>query len=104
MRRPLVVILGSLVLVVALAALAWGYSAKVWLMDDFRDGCSVGDDIGEARRTDRAQQNLCVEAIEEIYGTDAAETDSARVFWSGCARGAAGAENDWWFAADYFDD
>ena len=104
MRRPWVLVVGSLAFVLVAAAVAWGYSAKVWLMDDFRDGYSVGTDVGEARRSANAQQNLCDDAIQERYGTDATDTDSARVFWSGCARGAAGAENDWWFAADYLDD
>lgn len=106
MRRRTVVLLGASVLVLALvlAAGAWGYSARVWLMDDFRAGYSVGAGIGADHLRERTRFRLCEQAAEDRYGADAGESDSARVFWSGCARGAYGGDNDWWYAAQYLDD
>jgi hypothetical protein len=95
-------IAGATIVLVAVLGGVWAYWASAWLWDDFRSGYTVGEalDGSEPGPPDEA----CVDAMLRQYGQVLADTDEARMFWSGCERARAGEANDFWRVNDYLDD
>ncbi len=80
---------------------AWAHDAKVWLMDDFRDGYSAGADRVVSRGD---QYQTCRRMAEGLYGGSGSYNESSTAFTAGCWRALGGGENDFWHVADYLGD
>jgi hypothetical protein len=91
----LILVLGALV--VSLRA----YSAKVWLMDDFRAGYSAGTELGPVEGD---AYGACTHLAEDSYGERLMYTEPGQAFAVGCSRALAGRGNDYWGIADYLED
>jgi hypothetical protein len=81
----------------------WVSYKKPWLMDDFRAGFTVGEDL-QARDVGK-RDDPCGEAMASRYGGEASYTydtseDQAAFYW-GCWRGLSGVSNDWWNVSGY---
>lgn len=81
----------------------WVSYKKPWLMDDFRAGFSVGEDL--KARDVGTKDDPCGEAMASRYGGEASYTydtpEDQSAFFLGCTRGLFGARNDWWNVSGY---
>lgn len=101
MRRPVVVLLVVGLTAAVLVSGAWGYHAKVWLMDDYEAGYEAGAQAAQPER-------FCGKAMQRQYDGEsylnAHTADEETAFWIGCMHAVNGVERDSRNVAGYLDD
>ena len=124
MKRFVAIALGSVLFLSLIAGAAWAYNAKVWLMDDYRDGYVIGSDYG-VKKSDGEGPLFCwqvtfgevyAQSVDQSAGKSAGQSlkknevmsidlpEDARAFYLGCWAAVTGEDNDSWHVAGYLDD
>ena len=103
MRRVIMVLVVAGFLLCA-AGVAWGYHARVWLMDDYRAGYSRGQELAES--SNNADNNDCLHEMHlRLKAEHRAHNHNSDAAWDvGCFAGVSGGSNDWIHVRNHMSD